>query len=315
MSNIFRRHKKQIKYTQVPNNVIRNPKIKNSAFRLLCYLQSNSDSWEVFQDHVQRELGWGDDMLSSAIKNLKQCKYLIVHKKRSNTGKYYYLYEFDWEEIEDSESFPIENDDSNNFTTGGFSTPGESTPGKPPLIQRTTYQKQPTKTAVPSCPKGSSIPSIQEVTAHSDHSETVRFDIDQKEEKETPREEFLKHLAKHGIDLREDTIGYMAFKYTLSELQAALYSYLDAKKRYSKRKEIISNPEGLFRATLLGKSSSKYAGQEEDNFLWAHKFTEENKMNNVQFYDDYIKNTSTGNEISFNINKKDFMRSINSWIS
>ena len=141
MSNSFKdRSRVKEKFTMVPNHVIRNPRISESAFRLLCYLKSNSDTWIVYQNQILKDLEWGEDKLSSAIKNLKECRYLIVHKTRNKEGKYDYEYEYDWDEIIE------ENENSNNFTKGGFSTPGSSTPGKAPPIQIPINQNENTNT-------------------------------------------------------------------------------------------------------------------------------------------------------------------------
>jgi len=101
---------KRKEFTMVPNEAIRNYKITNSAFRLLCYLQSNLDTMEFVQEDVLKELGWGHFMMISALKNLKECKHLVVTRGRGKAGKFVYLYDFDWEEI-------TEEQDSNNFTS------------------------------------------------------------------------------------------------------------------------------------------------------------------------------------------------------
>ena len=103
--NTFKKHKTSPdrQFTIVPNSIIRS-KMPNAPFRLLCYLQSNSDAWEVFQSYIQKELEWGDKTIEGAIRYLKEHQYLIVKKLKNIKGIFYYQYPYSWEKIVEENS-------------------------------------------------------------------------------------------------------------------------------------------------------------------------------------------------------------------
>ncbi len=111
-------------FSILPNNLIRNGKIlSDSAFRLLAYLLSNSETWIVYQGKMREDLDWGRDKLQGYIKELEEKKYLKRTEVRSKDGRFsHHDYEFFTEPFEEN---------SNNFTATVFSGTGLSGTGKP----------------------------------------------------------------------------------------------------------------------------------------------------------------------------------------
>lgn len=139
----FKKHKScKNKFTIIPNELIRS-NLGNSAFRFLCYLHSNTETWEVYQSFAKKELGWGREMIRGAIKELVEKNYLTVSKKhRSEKGQFSSnTYEWSLEPMEDSNKDIDKNDDSdsnsNNFSIGGLPTGGEL-----PLTNTNTKEEQ-----------------------------------------------------------------------------------------------------------------------------------------------------------------------------
>ena len=109
-------------WTAIPNQLIRS-NMGNAAFRLLCYLGSNREGWEVYQAIIMKDLHWGREMLRGSIKELVEKKYLKVTQYRNESGCFSHnKYEFDFEPIEDS----------NNVTVDGFPAGGKIDSSEPP---------------------------------------------------------------------------------------------------------------------------------------------------------------------------------------
>ena len=114
-------------FSILPNKLIRNGKIlSDSAFRLLAYLLSNSETWIVYQGKMRSDLDWGRDKMQGYIKELEEKKYLRRTEVRSKDGRFsHHDYEFF------TEPFEKNSENSNNFTDTVFSGTGLSGTGKP----------------------------------------------------------------------------------------------------------------------------------------------------------------------------------------
>lgn len=119
----FKRHKNfKNNFTSIPNALIRS-NLGNAAFRLLCYLASNSETWKVYQSIIMKELDWGREMLRGAISELVEKKYIIVIQQKNDKSQFSHNnYEFDFDPIEDSK----------NVSEDGFPAHGFAEHGEPP---------------------------------------------------------------------------------------------------------------------------------------------------------------------------------------
>lgn len=75
-------------YAQIPNELIRDPRVNQAAFRLMAYLLSHSDGYDLTIEQIERETGLGRYAINEGRKNLEELGWLeTVQNKRSN-GKY-----------------------------------------------------------------------------------------------------------------------------------------------------------------------------------------------------------------------------------
>lgn len=79
-------------FTQIPNDLIRNREVSDGAFRLICWITSHTDGFDVSFSGIRAALGYGRDGLRSIIKNAEENNYLVrVRTRDEKTGQ------FDWD--------------------------------------------------------------------------------------------------------------------------------------------------------------------------------------------------------------------------
>lgn len=72
----------------IPNSAIRNPNITTGAFRLLAYLMSHKDGYELTYDQIERQTTLGRWAINQAAENLTTLGYLEVHRPKGNDGRF-----------------------------------------------------------------------------------------------------------------------------------------------------------------------------------------------------------------------------------
>lgn len=72
----------------IPNSAIRNPNITTGAFRLLAYLMSHKDGYELTYDQIERQTTLGRWAINQAADNLTTLGYLEVHRPKGNDGRF-----------------------------------------------------------------------------------------------------------------------------------------------------------------------------------------------------------------------------------
>lgn len=88
----IKKGKPQKKFTLISNDLIRDTKVTDSACRLICWVTSHSDDFEISFSSILSMLEWGKDKLRSAVKNAEINNYLVRTKTRdAETGL------FDWD--------------------------------------------------------------------------------------------------------------------------------------------------------------------------------------------------------------------------
>ena len=108
-------------FAQIPNEAIRDPQITASAFRLLAYLMSHQDGYELTYGQIERETGMGRYAINEAIKNLTSRGWLMTEATKMPDGRF------------GPKSWTVLNP-----TGAGFSTAGDSTTEKPTDNKKTT---------------------------------------------------------------------------------------------------------------------------------------------------------------------------------
>ena len=128
-------------YTPVSNALIRNSEIDDGTFRLICWMTSHTEGWEVNFNSIKNSLGYGRDKLRKILKTAEIQNYLVRRKIRTEAG----LFDFEYHIFKDTnsaiafrESLPPVELTSDLFlgggatrgvkTGGGRTRGGESTP-------------------------------------------------------------------------------------------------------------------------------------------------------------------------------------------
>jgi hypothetical protein len=72
----------------IPNSAIRNPEITTGAFRLLAYLMSHKDGYELTYEQIERQTTLGRYAINQAAENLTQLGYLEVERPKGLDGRF-----------------------------------------------------------------------------------------------------------------------------------------------------------------------------------------------------------------------------------
>jgi predicted transcriptional regulator len=107
-------------FAQIPNEAIRSPEITANGFRLLAYLMSHQDGYELTYSQIERETGLGRYAINEAIKNLETLGWLATERTKMPNGQY------------GPKSWTVLTP-----TSASFSTVGDSTVEQPTDIRRT----------------------------------------------------------------------------------------------------------------------------------------------------------------------------------
>ena len=138
-------------YTPVSNALIRNSEIDDGTFRLICWMTSHTQGWEVNFIFIQKALGYGRDKLRKILKIAESQNYLVRRKIRTEAG--YHIFKDTNDAIAFRQSLPQAELTSDLFSgggatrgvlTGGGSTGGGSTRGgeSAPLLEEQYRENQ-----------------------------------------------------------------------------------------------------------------------------------------------------------------------------
>lgn len=75
-------------FTMLPNDAVRDPEISPNAFRLLAYLLSHENGYELVYGQIERQTGMGKYAIKASIDTLTQKGYLRVEQSRRNDGSF-----------------------------------------------------------------------------------------------------------------------------------------------------------------------------------------------------------------------------------
>ena len=78
---------KQIPFTQLPNDLIRNPDISSNAKALYAYMLSRGDNWHFYVTEIMKNMKDGRDRIYKSLDELEQYGYLSKEINR-NEGKF-----------------------------------------------------------------------------------------------------------------------------------------------------------------------------------------------------------------------------------
>ena len=63
-------------FSQIPNGIILNPKISNAGFRLMVYLMSHNDGYDLSYRQIEAQTGMKRHAIQNATKNLEELGFL-----------------------------------------------------------------------------------------------------------------------------------------------------------------------------------------------------------------------------------------------
>jgi predicted transcriptional regulator len=89
MSGVYKiyRHDSQ-PFAQVPNSAIRDPEISPNAFRLLAYLMSHKEGYELTYGQIERQTTLGRWAINEAIKVLTDKGWLRTERTKKDNGQF-----------------------------------------------------------------------------------------------------------------------------------------------------------------------------------------------------------------------------------
>lgn len=89
MSGVYKiyRHDSQ-PFAQVPNSAIRDPEISPNAFRLLAYLMSHKEGYELTYGQIERQTTLGRYAINEAIKVLSDKGWLRTERTKKDNGQF-----------------------------------------------------------------------------------------------------------------------------------------------------------------------------------------------------------------------------------
>lgn len=76
------------RFTQVPNDVLRDPELKATSKVILSILLSHSDGWQLYQSQLASQMSEGKHAISTAFKQLEELGYLVRTPRRSDDGTF-----------------------------------------------------------------------------------------------------------------------------------------------------------------------------------------------------------------------------------
>ena len=75
-------------YAQIPNEAIRDPKMSANAFRLLAYLMSHQDGYELTYGQIESQTGLGRYAINHAVENLTELGWLETSRPKLANGQF-----------------------------------------------------------------------------------------------------------------------------------------------------------------------------------------------------------------------------------
>tara|TARA_R110000868_G_scaffold282909_2_gene543208 strand:- start:5477 stop:6226 length:750 start_codon:yes stop_codon:yes gene_type:complete len=75
-------------FTMLPNEAVRNPKMTSNAFRLLAYLMSHEDGYDLRYEQIERQTSMGRHAINKAADNLADLGWLQVDRPRDDNNRF-----------------------------------------------------------------------------------------------------------------------------------------------------------------------------------------------------------------------------------
>lgn len=294
-----------LKYTVVPNSLIRDNSISPTCIWLIIYLLSNAPGWTIKIKQLLKYMNahMGRDRSRNAINEAIESGYMqrnVISKK------------------------------VNGKVLRGYSYIISSTPKFKKSLLRTEFQEtenvqnekrshrqedlkserfQCTDPQDPDSQDSKELLSSEELLSLKSHCDTVSVPKKTVPSKNSGKEEEENLLKSTNLPFREDTLGYLSFKYSENEIKEAISKFKNLQKKMK-----MKNPVGLFRSLLEGMVTGVAGNKSESNLQFFKRLVKENNIHNLVCKGKYISNLENGNEISLEIDQGIFCQEIMKWL-
>lgn len=311
-------HDKENPFVQINRQLLRLPDsiLSLEARGALCYFLSFCDGWVFHPEKVKKDLKISDKRYRRIVNELRETGYFL---------RSYYLvknmkrYEYFFSEFPQEEWMKIykEQEDSNNFTDTSTTEASNSDGSRLGSTKNNEYKEKISKEEelMSSCSSSTPLSDIRRHSSsmHSDARKRASESVPAEKSSSSRKPFRLKNckekeefLSSTGINMREDTLGFLCSKYRLEELK-------DAFVKFKK----IKNPRvpiAVYRSLLNGNMPNIPGTEGESNYEFVCRFIKENEITHLEIMDTYVKNLETGNEISFQISREVFNLEIIKWM-
>ncbi len=343
----FIRHPKDKKknFTLIQNSLIRmsEKKLSLEARALLFYFLSADDGWKFRTGYILSELETCKERFYRMVDELRERGYMLrTSYYENNLKKYKYLFsenshqEFIDSFIKDREENPKKPKLKKSFRCPGIQDTGIRDLGK--QDSKNTNEENQSKNTNSGSPSYSSPITYLEEHCHCDAgAKNVAMSFNKLKEKEesregetpfeSPEEAYEKgkplkkaspssevenprsFLISTGIEMRPDVLDYLSNTNTLSKLKETHIKYQNTAKCMRK----VNSPIKLFRSILTGSIAGMKGSVGMSNEEWAKEYVRDNQIEGVIFKENYVKNSVTEDDISFEIDSYSFKMGLKSW--
>lgn len=84
--SVLRKNKKRYNFTQIDNEILKNPELSWKAKGILCYLLSKPEGWKFGRKDLLNNATEGETALDSGLEELKELGYIIT-ENNPQTGR------------------------------------------------------------------------------------------------------------------------------------------------------------------------------------------------------------------------------------
>ena len=91
---MIKRERRPHGFTQIPNETLRDTRLKDGPYRLLMYMLSMSDNWVFHNSVIAKDLGHNERWVSNQMNILEKYGYMTRQPLRNNKGQI-----VEWERI------------------------------------------------------------------------------------------------------------------------------------------------------------------------------------------------------------------------
>ena len=325
------------RWFQASQVAVRDMNLTSDAYRLLCYLSSNSKNWENYAKYIRKIFKWGEARLTSAIRCLHNCNYIKRERIKRDDGKLgHYKYQYCqkpvfknevWEEPkarDRSKTSKLPNVDESSSKPTQLPVEGlQPHHDKPGLVKpRVANPDLPMpKEPMPKLTKAmkalpSSISSSQALEASPSKKPIGKQDpevLGRRHKRPEAQEETFQWLL--GLSLLNDnqpktleTLSVLTYTYTRKKLEDTYFHLIH--KLNAKGVKVKKSAMAFYRYLLENEHDCRGTNSEL-NEAFARNFAKELGWGSLEFKEKYVVDrNNSAKDISFNMEPSAFRDSL-----